>query len=162
MNKKLKCYFAHPYETRFTPEEKEIIEEIKSRRLELIEPFAEEDNLLKKYGVKEYYSRPYYELGREMWTKDLGKVRSSDILIAYMPEDVHAKGTMAEVVTAYEWNQFKIWMGKQGIPYKDSLIFIQIISPMKHPSFTVYPDQLFETIGDWKNHRQFRWLNYRK
>jgi len=143
-NAKLKCYFAHPYTTKGTSEEKEIIEELKSRRLDLYEPFTSEGKLLEKYGVKEYYTGPiYYEMAREIWTKDIGAVKKSDIIVAYLPHP--SMGTAMEIATAYEFKKF-----------------IQIISPMKHPSFSIYADQLFESIQAWKNHKQYKWINYER
>ena len=50
------CYFAHPYESIGTPEEKEIIDELKSRRVIVINPFDGEDKMMQeKYGVDNYY-----------------------------------------------------------------------------------------------------------
>jgi nucleoside 2-deoxyribosyltransferase len=143
---KLKCYFAHPFETRGSPEEKEILEELESRRLNVHEPFTEEDCILKKYGKTHYYmdGKPiYFELAREIWTKDLGAIKNSDIVVAYLPN--RQIGTSMEVAVAYEYKKF-----------------IQIISPIKHPSFAVYADQLFETIADWKRYKEVKWVNYGK
>jgi len=141
--KKMKCYFAHPDDTRGTPEEKEIIEELRSRRLNVHEPFKREDYILAKYGVKEYYEGPiYFELAREIWTKDMGAVKNSDMILAYLPYP--STGTAMELAIAYECGKF-----------------IQIISPTKHPSYAVYADQLFESIEDWKYHRKYKWVNYK-
>ncbi|MHA1795243.1 MAG: hypothetical protein ACTSUK_03965 [Promethearchaeota archaeon] len=142
---KLKCYFAHPYYTIGTYGEKRIKEELKSRRLEVIDPFEKEQKLLKEFAVEEYYTGPqYYELARKMWTKDMGYVKTCDIVVAWIP-DYRALGTAMEIAIAYE-------AGK----------FIQIISPLKHPSYAVYADQYFLTIADWVSYREYKWEKFKK
>lgn len=138
-----KVYYAHPYKTRGTHIEERIIDELKSRRLIIHEPFTKEAEVLSKYGVEEYYERPYFELARDIWTKDRGRVIKSDIIVAHIPDDIQAIGTAMEVAIAYEFGKF-----------------IQIISPMKHPSFALYADQLFETVEDWERKRIYKWENY--
>lgn len=136
-------YFAHPFITRGSIEEKEILEELELRRLMVYEPFKKEEEILKSYNVDDYYTRPYWELARRIWTQDLGRIKKSDIMLAWLPEK--SIGTAMEIAVAYEYDKF-----------------IQIISPIKHPSYAIYADQLFESITDWKNYKVYKWENYKK
>lgn len=142
---RMRCYFAHPYKSRYSKEEILILEELKHRRLEVYEPFRGEGKILQKYGKTEYYTGPIYgELAREIWTKDRGAVLKSDMLLAYIPDEYESRGTMAELAIAYEHKKF-----------------IQIISPLKHPSFSVYAyDELYETIDDWIRHKRYKWEKF--
>lgn len=144
---RLKCYFAHPQKSRYSEEELMIIDELKSRRLEIYEPFRGEEELLKKYGKKHYYIGPIYgELAREIWTKDRGAILDCDMLLAYIPDEFESRGTMAELAIAYEHKKF-----------------IQVISPLKHPAFSVYAwDELYETIYDWIRRKRYVWEKFIK
>jgi len=147
MSKKLKCYLAHPYNCKDSEDKKKIMSILEERRVDVLDPFLAEGNLLKKYGAKEYYSGPYhqkdaqYKLGREIWINDLIRVRKCDMILAWLPYP--SIGTAAELFEAFI-------RGK----------FIQIISPMKHPLFayvTCGGNQQFETVHDFDKLRKFRW-----
>ena len=143
--KKYKCYFAHPYESRGTPEEAEIIEELKSRLVEVLNPFDGEDEMmLKKYGRTNYYPDPPYKMGREIWAKDLRQVAEADMILVYVPAGVRLSGGCGiEMFHAYQLHKF-----------------IQIISISKHPAFAYVltgANQMFESIKDWKGNRKLRW-----
>ncbi len=142
---KLKCYFAHPYESRNTPEEQEIIKELESRRIMVINPFDGEDEMmLKEYGRTSYYPDPPYELGRKIWAQDLKRVAECDMILIYVPEGVRLSGGCGiEMFHAYQLHKF-----------------IQIISKSKHPAFAwvlTGGNQMYETVEDWKKYRIFKW-----
>lgn len=136
MSKKLKCYFAHPGRTKGSKEEAEIIEELKARRIIVYNPF---DDMIQKR--KEFLEDYDYKLARRIWINDFKLLVEADMVLAYQP--VGTAGTGAEIVWAY-------------IHHK----FIQIISPIRHPLFAYVltgGNQMFETIEEWKNHKQMRW-----
>ena len=137
MGGKYKCYFAHPSHTKNTKEEVEIIEELKARRIEVYNPF---DTQLHT-NTKEWKKKLSYKQARKIWIKDFKAVSDSDMILAYQP--VGTAGTGAEILWAY-------------INHK----FIQIISPIRHPLFAYVltgPNQMFETIEDWKKYIKLVW-----
>jgi len=154
---KLRCYFAHPYHYKDTDDKYRIIEEMISRRFEILDPFKEEKKTLEKFGVTDYFSGESYELARAIWTQCLGLISSAQIVVAWIPSIdelflskkamYHTIGTAEEIAYAYE-------KGK----------FIQIISPIHHPSFAVYASdkQYFETIHEWTWHKHYIWRKYKK
>lgn len=153
----MRCYLAHPEQYKDREEKFRIVEELESRRLIVLDPFKEEEKILEKFGVKSYFEGESYELARAIWTKCLGLISSSQVLLAWIPPidegflkkepSYHTIGTPEEVCYAY---------GKGK--------FIQIISPIHHPSFAVYADehQYFETIGDWEHRRDYQWRKSKK
>ena len=143
--KKYKCYFAHPYESRGTPEEAEIIEELKHRLVEVMNPFDGEDSMmLAKFGRTNYYPDPPYKMGREIWAKDLRQVSECDMILVYVPDGKRLSGGCGyELSKAYDQHKF-----------------IQIISKSRHPAFAYVltgANQMFESIKDWKGNRKLRW-----
>jgi hypothetical protein len=147
MNKKVKyiCYFAHPYESRGTPEELEIIKEFKSRMVTVYNPFDGEDEMmLAKYGRTNYYPDPPYKLGREIWAKDLRQVAEADMILVYVPDGERLSGGCGiEMFHAYQLHKF-----------------IQIISKSRHPAFAYVltgPNQMYDSIKEWKRNHQLRW-----
>ena len=146
-NKKYKCYFAHPYESRDGPEAAVIIEELKSRLVEVVNPFDGEDAMmLAKYGRTNYYPDPPYKMGREIWAKDMRQVNECDMILIYVPKGVRLSGGCGiEMYEAYLHGKF-----------------IQIISSSRHPAFAYVltgPNQMYESIADWKigPKRKLRW-----
>ena len=142
---KFLCYFAHPYESIGSPEEKLIMDELKSRGVTVVNPFDGEDELmLKKYGRTCYYPDPPYGLAREIWIKDLRQVKDCNMILVYVPDGVRLSGGCGiEMFYAYQ-------QGK----------FIQIISKSKHPAFAYVLDghtQMFTSIANWKRKRELRW-----
>ena len=136
---KVKCYFAHPYESRDTQEEAEIIAELKSRHIEVINPFDDEDEMmLEKYGRTNYYPDPPYKLARDIWCKDLRQVSEADMFLVYVPDGQRLSGGCGyEMAEAYKQHKF-----------------IQIISSSRHPAFAYVltgSTQMFNSIKDWKN-----------
>lgn len=137
---KLNCYFAHSRQTYGSPEESEILEELQWRRLVVYEPFKEELKILEKHDIMDYSLTPYYKPGREIWTKCLGAIKKCDVMLAWIPRR-DSIGVSAEIAEAYNAKKF-----------------IMVITSLKHPSFTVYADQMYENIADWKHNQQYRWL----
>ena len=147
---KLRVYFAHPHFFRNAPEVKKIIEILKSRRVEVINPFDGEDDLmLTKYNRKNYYPDPPRELGISIWKQDLRRVNECDMIVIYVPEGERLSGGCSwELNEAYRLNKF-----------------IQIISSNRHPIFAyvlegkgrISKNQMFETIDDFARLREIEW-----
>jgi hypothetical protein len=138
---KLKCYFAHPYTEKDTDEKFSIMNILKERGVEVTDPFEVEEDILAKYGVKEYYENPLYKLGRELWINDLKRIRTTDMILAWIPYPTI--GVSKELQYAYLYKKF-----------------IQIISPIKHPSFAyvlTHGNQQFEDIKAFDRMRVMRW-----
>lgn len=152
---RLKAYLSHPYHYKDTEDKYIILEEMNYRRLEVIDPFEQEKSILEEFGVKDYWEGETYELARRIWTKDLQAISNSHVVVAWIPsleelrksENItyHTIGTAMEICYAYEKKKF-----------------IQIISPIHHPSFSVYADQYFESIDDFIRRREYRWARYKK
>lgn len=143
--KRLRCYFAHPYESKDGPEAKWIIEILESRKVIVVNPFDGEDEMmLAKYGRTNYYPDPPYKMGRDIWAKDERQVAECDMILVYVPEGVRLSGGCGiEMRMAYLWHKF-----------------IQIISISKHPAFAYVltgGNQMFESIDDFENLRVLRW-----
>lgn len=135
------CYFAHPYNKRKSKAKYKIKQILKERSVNVIDPFIGEYKLLKEHGVKEYYDDPKYKLAREIWIRDLQKVRECKMLLAWSPEP--SLGTAVELFYAYTHHKF-----------------IQIISKKKHPLFAYVltgGNQLFETVDDFEKFNVCRW-----
>lgn len=141
---RIRCYFAHPFKYKDTKEKMDVVLELLSRHLKIIDPFKEEQEILDDFEVDNYYGNEYYELARRIWTKDLGQISSCRIMIAWIPT-YEIIGTAMEIAYAYEHNKF-----------------IQIISPIHHPSFAVYADQYFESISDFIKRREYVWKRFKK
>ena len=137
---RMRCYFAHPFKLMDTTEKMDILKELLSRQLIVVDPFREEQDILDEFGVDKYWGNESWELARRIWTKDLGQISSCRLLLAWVPTYESALGTMSEIAYAYEHGKF-----------------IQIISPIHHPSFAVYADQYFESINDFINRREYKW-----
>lgn len=137
----IKCYFAHPYNKRKSKDKYKIKKILKERNVDVIDPFIGEFKLLKEHGVDEYYNDPKYKLAREIWIRDLQKVRECEMLLAWSPEP--SLGTAVELFYAYTQKKF-----------------IQIISAKKHPLFAYVltgGNQLFETIDEFDKFNVYRW-----
>lgn len=144
--KKFKCYFAHPYESRNEDEAKTIMGELKARRITIVNPFDGEDELmLKKYGRTNYYPDPPFELGVEIWMKDLKQVAKCDMILVYVPDGTRLSGGCGI-------EMFHAWQLKK---------FIQIISKSRHPAFAYVlkhgKGQMFNSINDWIKTNRIRW-----
>lgn len=143
---KMKCYFAHPYESRDTQAAKIIMDELKSRRIEVINPFdGEDDMMLAKYNRTNYYPDPPFNMGAEIWAKDMRQVAEVDMLLVYVPPNTRLSGGCGVEL-------FHAWQLKK---------FIQIISQSKHPVFAYIMKhsnaEMFNSIFDWQKFRKLRW-----
>ena len=147
---KLKVYFAHPHAFKDSKEAKKIIEILKSRRVEVTNPFdGEDDMMLTRYNRKHYYPDPPLKLGVEIWNQDLRRVADCDMIVVYVPEGQRLSGGCGwELSEAYRLNKF-----------------IQIISSNRHPAFAyvlkgrgrISKNQMFETIDDFARLREIQW-----
>ena len=140
---RIRCYLAHPFKFKDSKEKMDIVKELLSRHVKIVDPFKEEQEILDDFGVDSYYGNESWELARRIWTKDLGQISSCRIVVAWMPT-YEMIGTASEVAYAYEHNKY-----------------IQIISPIKHPSFALYADQYFESIDDFIKRREYKWKRYK-
>jgi len=144
---RLKCYLAHPYESRLTPEIQIIKDELIHRRVEVVNPFDGEDKLmLEKYGRTNYYPDPPFKLGVEIWAKDKRQVEKSvDMLLVYVPDGKRISGGCA----------IELWLAHQQKKY------IQIISKSRHPAFAYVMAHgkvdMFDSIEDWVKFKRARW-----
>lgn len=137
----INCYFAHPYNKRKSKVKYRIKKILRARNVNVIDPFIGEYKILKEHGVKEYYEDPKYKLAREIWIRDLQKVRECQMLLAWSPEP--SLGTAVELFYAYTQKKF-----------------VQIISEKKHPLFAYVltgGNQLFETVDDFDAFNVCRW-----
>jgi len=146
MIKKFKCYFAHPYPSIGSPEEIEILEELKNRRVDVVNPFDDEDDfMLTKHGRTSYYPDPPYKMARGMWIKDLRQVAKCDMILVYVPDGMRLSGGCGI-------EMFHAWQLKK---------FIQVISNHWHPAIAYVLDskgnQFFNTVEQWKKHKQVKW-----
>ena len=154
---KVKCYFAHPWSRHNSNGEKRIMSILRSRGVEVINPFDGEDEVLQKYGIEKnsYYYKPIYKLAREIWIKDLKQIESCDMLLVWLPEK--SIGTPQEISYAYHVvNRLRKRDGKPPI-------FIQIISSIKHPSFAYYltgGNQYFSSISAFEHLKPERWEDH--
>jgi len=138
----LKAYLAHPYDKRKSTSKYKIKKTLEERGVEVVDPFKGEYVILRKHGVKEYYSEPKYKMARELWIKDLQEIKDCDMLVAWVPDDENCRGTCVEIYHAYLHKKF-----------------IQIISPARHPSFAYVltgGNQMFESIEDFVKLRVLR------
>jgi len=145
MTKKLKAYLAHSWRSRDHPDKQRIIDILKQRRVDVIDPFDGEEELCAKFGETDYYPNCNYKLGRAIWDKDMQQVRNCDVLIAWIPDDVEGRfmGTSYEICYAHEHNKF-----------------IQIISPLKHPFFAFLVSkghQWYGSIESFERLRKEKW-----
>jgi len=149
---KMRCYFAHPEQYKNREDKYRIIEELESRRLIVLDPFEEEKEVLKKFGTGSYFEGETYELARAIWTKCLGLISSAQIMVAWIP-------IIDEEFLRKEPTYHTIGVGEEIAHAYNKRKFIQIISPIHHPSFAVYADQYFEDIDGWERMRKYKWRN---
>jgi len=142
---KLKCYFAHPWRSRESPDKKRIIAALEGMKIEVVDPFMGEDNLCTKYGEKDYYPNCNYKLGRALWIKDLAQIRDCDMFLM--------------------WADSKIPGRFMGISYELAYAFalgkhIQIISDLRHPYMAYvlcHGNRQYNNIEDFEKSCRIRW-----
>lgn len=147
--KKLKIYFAHPYESIGTFAEYNIITELKKRGFEVVNPFdGENEMMLEKYNrTCGYYPNPPLQMGYEIWDLDMKRViEECDALLVFVPEGTRLSGGCG----IETWEALK----------HDKMIWI--ISHSKHPVFAYILKKsvraiMYESINDWINHHPIDW-----
>lgn len=144
INEKLKCYFAHSWRSKDHPDKKRIVAALERMKIEVIDPFNNEDDLCVEYGEKEYYPNCNYKLGRAMWIKDLEQIRKCDMFLLWSTSDQpQSAGKFYELAYAFDH-------GKH----------IQIISDLRHPCMAYvlcHGNRQYNTIEDFENARRIRW-----
>ena len=141
----MQVYFAHPLDLRFDEDKFRILDELKSRQLLVYDPYDEEEKIVHAYGQETYWDNPNWDLARELWTKDLKAINKSDFLLAWIPT-YEAIGTSKEMTIAYLTRR----------------MYVQVISPILHPSFAVEAHQLFTTIDDFVARKPHIWKKVKK
>ncbi len=135
---KLKCFFSHPYNTKGSLEEAEIVAELKARQVEVINPLE----YVKE--IKDFRFNISYKTIRDYWTKDLKNISECDMILIYVPEGTKLSGGCGiQMFHAYQLHKF-----------------IQIITDNPHPAIAwvlTGANQIYETIKDWKGFHQMRW-----
>ena len=141
----MKCYFAHPFKLRFSEEKKEIMEILKDRGIDVLDPFIDEEKINIEYGAKNYYDdaiKNRLKLGQKIWQHDLDRVLKCDMILVWQP---HATtGCTVEM-----WEAFR------------NHKFIQIIAPNQHPVFAYIlktgRNQQFRRIEEFKKLQKWKW-----
>ncbi|MCP4651654.1 MAG: hypothetical protein GY853_16455 [PVC group bacterium] len=147
MSKILKAYFAHGWRSKSHPDKQRILDILKERKVEVIDPFVGEDEMCAKYGEEDYYPNCNYKLGRAIWLKDLQHIRECDMVVAWIPEGVEGRFMGTSYEMCYAFMQY---------PPK----FMQIISPLKHPFFAYLisgGNQHFTSIEAFEKLRKEKW-----
>jgi len=123
---KKRIYFAHPFKMRYSMSEHEIITLLEEADYEVIEPFEDEQVVLHKYGLKNYYDDPRKDVAQAIYNRDYNHVKSCDEIFAWFPEDIPCIGTAIELA----WADFD---GK----------YTYVLSPIKHPFLLTMADFIY-------------------
>lgn len=127
-----KIYFAHPFKKKGTKMESKIIELLSNQGLDVIDPFKGEEDILRKYGITNYYDNPSKQLSREIYRRDYESVHSCDFLFAWLPTDVYTIGTPIEFSWAHDaMNMYTI-----------------VLCPIRHPFPMNMADFLYHTLEE--------------
>jgi len=145
-----------------TKEAKRILEILEDRRIQIINPFVADNKIYEKHGVKGYFPTTPYKLGRDIWTKVMNQLNTSNMALFWIPEDKRlppighfmttARGCYAEIQEAVNIQHRR---NRQNIPY-----IIQFITKDKHPLIAwalCSPNQLYDGIYEFEHFRQTRW-----
>jgi len=157
---KLKCYFAHPFRSKDTEEAKRIIEILKGRRVEVINPFVGEDKMAEKHGVEGYYPTTPYKLGREIWVKDLDQIDNCNMALFWLPEGYTIVGCYAEIQHVIEYQNRIMRRNIYIDPNEQEPYLVQFITEIRHPLIAwalCYGNQLYNDIDEFERFRQTRW-----
>ncbi len=153
---KLRVYFAHPSKMIDSDDEKRIIEILKSRQLDVINPFEKEASIRAQIDLKTWKGSMPKNIARQLWISDLSFINICDIIVAWFPI-YEAIGTAAEVQHALDLQKKYYYTRKN---YKSKGILIQIISKIRHPLFAYalqHGNQLYDTIDDFERFRLSDW-----
>ena len=94
-------YFGHPKKKWKSKREKMIIKLLTERQYNVINPFAEEKKMLKKYEIEHYYEKPSEELSEEIFNQDGKLVVKCDEYFGWFPTRTAMAGTHIEMDWAY-------------------------------------------------------------
>ena len=153
---KLRVYFAHPSKMIGSDDEKRIIQILKDRKLDVINPFDEEASIRIQINLKTWKDTMPKDFARKLWVNDLAFINTSDIIVAWFPL-YEAIGTAAEVQHALDLQKKYYYTRKN---YKSKGLLIQIISKIRHPLFAYalqHGNQLYDTIDDFERFKQSDW-----
>jgi len=136
---KITIYFAHPYDTFGTKEEKEIEKILTERGFIVVNPFEEqhEKELNKKYEVNTYYDKSSLEFAKEIVNKDILLVNDCDAFFGWFPKGITIIGAAIELTWAEKFKK-KIYC----LSYKP------------HPFLWVMSDVLYIDFEDFQHDRR--------
>ncbi len=141
----LSCYFAHSWISKDNPDKIRIVKALEQMKIEVIDPFTNEDKLCEEFGETDYYPFCNYKLGRAIWVKDLAQIRQADMFLMWVDSHMQGRFMGTSYELAYAFN-----LGKH----------IQIISDLRHP-YMAYVlcggNRQYDTIEDFENSRRIRW-----
>ena len=161
---KLCCYYAHPFSTKGSEGEKEIIKILKSRYIRITNPFDGEDDYIKKtFKVENYYPTTPFDAGVWIWDKCIRQINNSDLFLVWIPEQKEITGSLGHFKTTargcYAELQYAVDLQtrrrKAGIPY-----LIQMITTDRHPIIAWAlnrGNQIYNSINDFNRFREIQW-----
>jgi len=130
-----KVYYAHPYVTRTTKGELDIIRISREKGYRIMNPFDGEDSILEEHGVKEYYGNVKRAVAKSFFDRDLELLRSCDSILGWVPKGIgQPVGTNMELMYA--------WMKEK---------YVIIISEIPSPFFICIADEFYRTISDYES-----------
>jgi len=103
----MRTYFAHPYDTIGTPDEKLLLDIMKEDGWNVLNPF---ENNPKDFGVIERIKSGWFTLkdARTLVTNDLLNIGRCDTILVWIPNSSQTVGTICEMVYAREYGLFVI------------------------------------------------------
>ena len=133
----MKAYFAHPYKTIGTIDEKVLLDEMEQQGWDVLNPFAHDpidavENI--KSGV---FSS---EDAASLVNNDLTHILECDIILAWIPEGISAVGTICEMM-------FAATQGKKYV-----IVVHERLTP--HSWVVHYADDLYLSIEDFINDKE--------
>lgn len=138
-NGKPKIYFAHPSRKRFSKRKEMLINKLREKGYEIIDPFVGEGKIANKYGVNFYYENPCRDFALEIKERDFNMVVKCDALFAWIPKGVTMIGTIREFDKALEHRKHTIVLCYKANPFLEDA------------------DELYLTYQDFIEGKQFEW-----
>lgn len=139
MKKKKTIYFAHPFDKIGSKREEMIMRKLEERGFKVIDPFAGEDVLCKKYNTDNYYGNPTRQFALEIKERDFGAVMKCNALFAWIPKDVTMIGTIREFDKALEYEIYTIILCYKPNPFLEDA------------------DELYLSYQDFLEGKQYVW-----
>lgn len=138
--KKKRVYFAHPYNRWKSAREGYIEKTLVDLGYDVINPFDNEEELMRKYNINKFYEKPNVHLAGEIVELDYETLEKCDIIFAWIPKNSNPFGTVIELMWARE-------MKKEII----------ILSYRPNPFFCYLECKLFLGYYNFKNNIEYKW-----